>query len=277
VAINAVMAGCRPDYMPVVIAAVEAALDEPFSIHGVVATTMFVGPIVIVNGPIRKAIGMNSGVNALGQGNRANSTIGRALQLVIRNVGGGKPGGVDRATFGTPGKVGFCFAENEEDSCWEPLAVERGISPGKSAVTLFAGYGVRGVVDQTSRTPESLATSFAACLAGMRHPKSFQGHDGIIVISPEHQRVFREAGWSKARFKSELMALTTVPAEDVLIGVGGMTPGAPESARGTMLSKFREDGLHVVHAGGTAGLFSAMLEGWSPNSNSRITTKEVRN
>ena len=143
VAINAVMAGCRPDYMPVVIAAVEAVLDEAFSLHGVVATTMFVGPIVIVNGPIRKTIGMNSGVNALGQGNRANSTIGRALQLVIRNVGGGKPGGVDRATFGTPGKVGFCFAENEEDSCWEPLSVERGIAPGKSAVTLFAGYGVR--------------------------------------------------------------------------------------------------------------------------------------
>ena len=100
VAINAVMAGCRPEYMPVVIAAVEAALEEPFSLHAVVATTMFVGPIVIVNGPIRKAIGMNSGVNALGQGNRANSTIGRALQLVVRNVGGGKPGGVDRSTLG---------------------------------------------------------------------------------------------------------------------------------------------------------------------------------
>jgi hypothetical protein len=220
---------------------------------------------------------MNSGVNALGQGNRANSTIGRALQLVIRNVGGGKPGGVDRATLGTPGKVGFCFAENEEDSCWEPLSVERGIAPGTSAVTLFAGSGVRGVVDQTSRTAESLARSFAACLAGMLHPKLFQGLDGIIVISPEHQRVFREAGWPKARFKSELMALTTVPADDVLTGVGGMTPGAPASARGTMLPKFRADGLHVVHAGGTAGMFSAILEGWSPNSSSRITTREVRN
>jgi hypothetical protein len=277
VAINAVMAGCRPEYMPVVIAAVEAALEHAFSLHAVVATTMFVGPIVIVNGPIRKTLGMNSGVNALGQGNRANSTIGRALQLTIRNVGGGKPGGVDRATLGTPGKVGFCFAENEEDSCWEPLSVERGIAPGTSAVTLFAGYGVRGVVDQTSRTAESLARSFAACLAGIRHPKSFQSHDGIIVISPEHLRVFREAGWSKQRFISELMALTTVPAEDVLIGVGGMTPGAPESARGTMLPKFREGGLYVVHAGGIAGLFSGILEGWSPNSNSRITTKEVRN
>ena len=277
VAINAVMAGCRPDYMPVVIAAVEAALDPPFSLHAVIATTMFVGPIVIVNGPIRKVIGMNSGVNALGQGNRANSTIGRALQLTIRNVGGGKPGGVDRATLGTPGKVGFCFAENEEDSCWEPLSVERGIAPGKSAVTLFAGAGVRGVVDQTSRTPESLVRSFAASLKGMLHPKLFGTLEGIVVISPEHLRVFREAGWSKQRFMSELIALTTVPAEDVLIGVGGMTPGAPESARGTRLSKFREGGLFAVHAGGIAGLFSAILDGWSPGSSSRITTREVRN
>ena len=190
-----------------------------FSLHGVVATTMFVGPIVIVNGPIRKAIGMNSGVNALGQGNRANSTIGRALQLVIRNVGGGKPGGVDRATFGTPGKVGFCFAENEEDSCWEPLSVERGIAPGKSAVTLFAGYGVRGVVDQTSRTPESLARSFAACLAGMRHPKIVSGSRRASSSSrPSTCACSARRAGRRQRFKSELMALTTVPAEDVLIG-----------------------------------------------------------
>ena len=144
-------------------------------------------------------------------------------------------------------------------------------------MTLFAGYGVRGIVDQTSRTPESLARSFAACLAGARHPKIFGGIDAIVIISPEHQRVFREAGWSKKRFTSELLALTTVPAEDVLIGVGGMTPGAPESARGTTLKKLREDGFFVVHAGGIAGLFSAVLEGWSPSASSRTTTKEVRN
>ena len=276
VAANAVMAGCRPEYMPVVIAAVEAALDGPFSIHAVVATTMFVGPIVIVNGPVRKALGMNSGVNALGQGNRANSTIGRALQLVVRNVGGGKPGGVDRSTLGTPGKLGFCFAENEEDSCWEPLSVERGVAPGTSAVTLFAGAGVRGIVDQTSRTPESLARSFAACLNGTLHPKLFGGLDSIVVISPEHLRVFREAGWSKKRFIAELMALTTVPAEDIAIGVGGMTPGEPPRAPGTKVPKFRPDGLYVVHAGGIAGMFSAILDGWSPSSSSRITTKAVR-
>src|SRR2546422_5825465 len=141
------MAGCRPEYLPVVLAAVEAACTDQFNIHGLLATTMPVGPVMIVNGPIRRKIGMNSGVNALGQGNRANSTIGRALQLVIRNVGGGRPGGVDRATLGNPGKYTFCFAEDETGSPWESLAVERGVSSARGAVSLFAGEGVRGVVD----------------------------------------------------------------------------------------------------------------------------------
>ncbi|TMC14932.1 MAG: thioredoxin, partial [Chloroflexi bacterium] len=121
-------------------------------------------PIVIVNGPISREIGMNSGVNVLGQGNRANSTIGRALQLVVRNVGGGRPDGVDRATLGSPGKLGFCFAEREEDSPWEPLHVELGFRPEQSTVTLFAGQGPEPIVDQLSRTPEELIRSFAACL-----------------------------------------------------------------------------------------------------------------
>src|SRR5688572_8662880 len=150
VAINAVMAGCKPEYLPVVLACVEAACTDEFNIHGVLATTMPVGPVVIVNGPIRRAIGMNSGVNVLGQGNRANSTIGRALQLVIRNVGGGRPGEVDRAAHGNPGKYTFCFAEDEHGSPWEPLHVARGLEPTQSAVTLFAGEGPRVVVDQLS-------------------------------------------------------------------------------------------------------------------------------
>ena len=128
VAINAVMAGCKPEYLPVVLAAVEAACIDAFCLHGLVATTYFSSPVVIVNGPIVDKIGMNWGINALGQGNRANATIGRALQLVIRNVGGGKPGGVDRAALGHPGKYTFCFPEREHDSYWSSLAVERGFS-----------------------------------------------------------------------------------------------------------------------------------------------------
>ena len=194
VAVNAVMAGCRPEYLPVVLAAVEAACTDEFNIHGVLATTWSAGPVVVVNGPIARAIGMNSGVNVLGQGNRANSTIGRALQLVVRNVGGGRPGGVDRATFGQPGKLGLSLAEDEEGSPWESLAVERGVAPGSSAVTVFAGGGVRSVADQISRTPESLARSLAWAWRGVS-----VGFEALLLVSPDHGRVFREAQWSKAR------------------------------------------------------------------------------
>jgi hypothetical protein len=276
VAINAVMAGCRPEYMPVLLAAVEAVLDDAFCLHGVIATTMFIGPIVIVNGPARRALGMNAGVNALGQGNRANSTIGRALQLAIRNIGGGKPGGVDRATLGNPGKLGFCFAENEEASSWEPLSVERGCAPGKSAVTLYAGYGVQGIIDQTSRTPESLTASFAAGLRAVYHPKTYPGPDAVLVMAPDHHRVYREAGWTKARFKDEIDRLTTVDADSVLVGLDGMLPGVSPKLKGTRLKKFRPGGFNVVVAGGGAGLFSAILPGWSPGDvNSQVVTREI--
>jgi hypothetical protein len=263
--------------MPVLLAMVEAALDDAFCLHGVIATTMFIGPIAIVNGPARRALGMNSGVNALGQGNRANSALGRALQLAIKNIGGGVPGGVDRATLGNPGKLGLCFAEDEEGSCWEPLSVERGVAQGRSAVTLFAGYGVTGVVDQSSRDPESLVRTFAACIRGVHHPKSFPGPDVFLVISPEHQRTFREAGWSKDRFKQELHALTRVKGEEILAGKDGIAVGVPETARGKMIPKLRDVGLNVVHAGGEAGMFSAILAGWTAGSaNSQVVTREVR-
>jgi hypothetical protein len=278
VAINAVMAGCRPEYMPVLLAAVEGVLDDRFCLHGVIATTMFIGPIVIVNGPARKALGMNAGINALGQGNRANSSIGRALQLAIRNIGGGKPGGVDRATLGNPGKLTFCFPENEEVSAWEPLSVERGVAAGKSAVTLYAGYGVTGIIDQQARTPEQLTASFAAGLRAVYHPKSFPGPDAFLVMAPDHHRVYREAGWSKARFKAEIDRLTTVEADSVLAGADGMLPGVSPKLRGTRVAKFRPGGFNVVVAGGQAGLFSGILPGWSPglnDVNSQVVTKEV--
>src|SRR2546426_515726 len=170
VAINAVMAGCKPEYFPVVLAAVEAACNEAFNIHGVLATTMPVGPVIVVNGPIRHAIGMNSGINVFGQGSRANLTIGRALQLVVRNVGGGRPGEVDRATFGNPGKIAFCFAEDEENSPWPPLAADFGARPGTDAVVLFTGEGPRSIVDQQARDPEALARTLAANLRTLHHP-----------------------------------------------------------------------------------------------------------
>ncbi len=262
VAVNAVMAGCRPEYMPVVLGAVEAALTEEFNWHGLAATTYFAGPIVIVNGPIATAIGMNSGLNVLGQGNRANSTIGRALQLTLRNVGGAVPGGVDRATLGNPGKLGFCFAEREADSPFESLAVERGVPAGTSAVTLFAGEGPRGIVDQLSRQPESLARSLAYALLSIAHPKLVLGFDGILVLSPEHGAVFRRAGWDKARLRLELDRLLTRPGKELIRGADDCAEGLPENMADAEVPKFRPGGLFIVHAGSNAGLFSAVIGGW---------------
>jgi hypothetical protein len=277
VAINAVMAGCKPEYLPVVLTTVEAACTDEFNIHGLLATTYFSGPVVIVNGPVARAIGMNSGINALGQGNRANATIGRALQLVVRNVGGGRPGEIDRATLGNPGKYTFCFAEDEAGSPWEALHVERGLSADSSAVTLFAGDGVRGVVDQLSRSPESLARSLAACIRAVPHPKMALGFDAILVVSPEHGRVFREGGWSKSRLREELFALLQLDGDEVVRGAGGITEGLPEGLAGMTVPKLRDDGLLIVHAGGGAGLFSAIIGGWiNGPGGSQPVTREVR-
>ncbi|HUF32452.1 MAG TPA: thioredoxin family protein [Acidimicrobiales bacterium] len=263
VAVNAVMAGCLPEHLPVVLAAVEAACTPEFNMHGVLSTTWFSGPVVIVNGPIAEAIGMNSGINAMGQGNRANATIGRALQLVVRNVGGGRPGGVDRATLGQPGKYTFCFAEAEETSPWEPLSASRGVLAGVDAVTLFAGSGVQGVVDQLSRTPESLARSFAACLRTVAHPKLPIAFDAVLVVSPEHARVFADAGWSRDRLLDELHGLLQLPGAELVRGAGGIAEGVPEHLADATLPKFRPGGLLVAHAGGGAGLFSAIVAGWA--------------
>lgn len=262
VAVNAVMAGCKPEYMPVVLAAVEAALSEKFCMHGVLATTMFCGPIVIVNGPVTEAIGMNWSHNALGQGNRANAAIGRALQLLIRNVGGGKPGEIDRSALGSPGKYTFCFAEDETDSFWTPLAQERGATVGSSAVTVFAGEGVQGVVDQKARGPEALTASFAASLLAVSNIKSAMAGDAILVVCPEHVNVYREAGWDKARLHSELASRLMRDGEELIAGAHNIDEGLPAWVAGKQIPKFKPGGLMIVRAGGDAGKFSAILSGW---------------
>ncbi len=275
-AVNAVMAGCRPEYLPVVLAAVQAACTDDFNMHGLLATTWAAAPVIVVNGPVAARIGMNWAGNVLGQGNRANATIGRALQLIVRNVGGGRPGGVDRAAHGNPGKFTFCFAEDERGSPWEPLSVERGLPPVRSAVTLFGGSGVQAVADQLSRTPESLSRSLAACLRTVAHPKLMMAWDAMLVVGPEHARVFREAGWSKARLRQELDELLTVPGSEVVRGAGGVAEGMPERVAGAELPKFRPGGLLIVHAGGTAGLFSAIIGGWvGGGGGSEPVTREV--
>ncbi len=262
VAINAVMAGCKPEYLPVVLASVEAALKDRFCMHGLLCTTYFSSPVMIVNGPVASQIGMNSGVNALGQGNRANATIGRALQLLIRNVGGGVPGGIDRAAMGNPGKYTYCFAEDESDEQWSSLAMDRGFEREQSVISLFAGEGLQPIVDQQSRNPESLAKTFASSLRSVVHSKLFGLADAILVISPEHRRVLREGGWGKVDLQQALYDDLITPGSAILRGVDGIAEGMPDKFKDKLLNKFRDDGLHIVSTGGTAGMFSAIISGW---------------
>ena len=247
-AVNAVMAGCRPEYFPVVLAAIEAALDPAFALHGVLATTDFASPIVVVSGQVGRRIGMNSGVNVLGQGHRANATIGRALQLLVRNIGGGRPGGVDRSTLGHPGKYTYCFAEDESNEDWEPLRMDRGFARDVSTVTLFAGGGVHGIWDERARTPEALVAHTGEWLFRI----GFAGAPGhaLVLIAPEHYRIYREAGWDRARIKS---ALAEASAGKILI-----------------------EGLLLVRAGGPAGLLSAAIAGWGVGERgSNPITREI--
>jgi hypothetical protein len=277
VAVNAVLAGCKPEYMPVVLAAMRATLEDEFALHGVLATTMYVSPVFVVNGPVRNRIGMNARGNALGQGNRANATIGRAVNLIVRNVGGGIPQGVDRSCLGNPGKFTYCFAEDEEGSCWDSLAMDRGMSADQSTVTAFAGYGLQGVVDQKSREPESLCRTFAASLRAFHHVKLAPAGDAMLVVCPEHERTFRDAGWSKQQMVARLYELLAIPGSELVVGADGMAEGIPREFKDKIINKFRPGGLLVVRAGGGAGMFSAIIGGWmaSGPKGSIPITKEV--
>lgn len=263
IAINAVMAGCKPEYLPWVIAALEAACTDEFNMHGVLATTMPVGPVIVCHGPGTRRIGMNSGINVFGQGNRANSTIGRAVQLTIRNVGGGRPGEVDRATHGNPGKLSFCFAEDEEHSPFGTLGVERGLAPDADGVTVFAGEGPRVMVDQLARTPEQLLASLAACMRSAIHPKLVIAFDAILTISPDHGRIFAEAGWTRAQILDDLHSRLQLSGADIIRGAHDMAEGVSESLADATLPKFRPGGILLTYAGGGAGLFSSVIAGWA--------------
>ncbi len=276
IAVNAVMAGCKPEYLPVVIAAVEAICTDEFNIHGLLATTMSVGPVFVVNGPIRKQLGMNSGINVFGQGNRANLTIGRAVQLIVRNVGGGRPGGVDRATQGSPAKIGLAFPEDEEGTPWISLAEERGMEPGVNAITALCLEGPRLIVDQLSRTPESLTNNIAECLMTTHSKRMVYGIDALLVLSPEHMSRYVDAGWDRAQFRAELEERLMVNTDDIIRGTGGIDEGLPADFAGMQLPKFRPGGLHIAHAGGPAGLFSSVFAGWvSGEKGSVPVTKEI--
>jgi hypothetical protein len=268
VAINAVMAGCPNEALPIVLAAVEAACTEEFAWHGLIATTYPAGPTVVVSGPLAAEVGMNAGGNALGQGNRANLTIGRALQLVGRNLGGGRPQVEDRAAHGQMGKLGSCFAERLDDTApWTGLAQDRGVPDGETGVTLISTEAPRVIVDQLAREPDGLCASLALALESVAHPKQRLAFDALLVVGPEHGRIFREAGWDRARVREKLFELTTSPAGELTRGAGGSPEGIdPQFVADPDMpvAKFAApDRILLAYAGGDAGLFSMVFGSWA--------------
>jgi len=211
VAVNAVLAGAGPEHLPVILAAVEAVAQPAFNLQAVQTTTHPCSPLIIVNGPMAGRLGINAAGNALGQGHRANAVIGRALRLVLQNVGGARPGREDRATQGHPGKYSYCIAEHEAASPWEPLSVERGFPRETSTVTVCASEGPHNINDHGSATPEGILTTVAGTAATVGSNNIYLGGEPLVVLGPEHAATVAGGGWSKADFKRALWERARVP------------------------------------------------------------------
>src|SRR6516162_4230580 len=274
VAACAVLAGCRPAYFPVVVAAARAALDPAFNLHGQAVTTQPAGQLVVVNGPVREAIGLNSGMGALGPGFRSNLTIGRAVRLLVTLTGGAVPGAMDRATLGHMGKLGFCIAEDEEGSPWEPLHVERGFEPGQSVVTVIGSDAPLSISDHRSRTPEDLAYVLAWAAANSWSTNWWPLADpSVFVICPEHAEMFRGAGWTKHRLRQFMFEAVRKPARQ--LRRGETTPAVHAAAPDTLVPKWASpEAIVLLVAGGEAGRYSAVL-GPCTGMGSRIVSREV--
>ena len=240
VAINAVMAGCKPAYFPLILTAVEAMTNEQFNLHGVQVTTSHVGPMLIVNGPIRKQLEINDGFNLFGQGRRANATIGRALRLVCTNIGGALPGELDRAAFGHAGKYTCCIAEKEEVSPWDAMHVDRGFQADDSTVTVFAAAGPQTVNDHGSNTAEGILNIISQNIAA---PGNSSG-ETLLVIGVEHAKTISEDGFSKADVRRYIADTT---------------------------QRYSEADLLLMVAGGPAGRWSIVVPGWGSPSSRAIT------
>jgi hypothetical protein len=274
VAANAVMAGCKPEYMPVVVAAVEAIADPAWSYHGPGTSTGGAAVLMIVNGPIVRELDINSGDNLFGPGWRSNLTIGRAARLVMRNVCGSMPGLLDRGTLGHPGRLSFVIAENEVDSPWTPLHVERGFRREQSVVTIVAAEGPRQFYNQLSSTAEGVLTTLAD---DMRISGTVMGQSTYtVVLAGEHMQTIARNGWDKKRIRQFLFD-NTKNSHAHLKRTGRMSgevkPGDETAMRPLVETP---DDILVVAAGGRAGAFSAYIPGWGSRRSSQTVSKEIK-
>jgi hypothetical protein len=257
IAINAVLAGCRPEYLPAVIAGVEAICDPAFALVGVSGTTDAVAPLLIVNGPARAALGVNCAAGVFGPGHRANATIGRAVRLVWANVGGAAA--TSMSTFAQAGRYSYCIGEYEEESPWEALHVEHGFAASDSTVAALAAEAPQVVVDARGRTARDiLGTVARSGEAIASHTQGALG-DTVLVIAPEHARTIGGDGWTKAQVREFVWEHARAEVD------------------GARVPKFREPAnIKIVVAGGTAGRFSAWIPGWPfPNAPAGLVLKRI--
>ena len=277
-AVNAVMAGCHPSYMPVLVAAVRAVLAPEFSLHAIQATTHPVAPLIIVNGPIVGEIGLNAEYGCFAPGNRANATIGRAMRLALLNVGGASPGVLDRATQGSPAKYAFCIAENEAASPWEPLHVERGFAPDESAVTLVGCEGPHNVNDHVSHTAEGILATAADTMSIMGSNNFYLRGEPVLALGPEHAATIAGDGLTKADVKERIFELARKPVRRLRRGgMWGMQTWGEEIAEHEDDDDFEiplldePDDLLLIVTGG-AGKHSCYMPTFGPT---RSVTRRI--
>jgi hypothetical protein len=275
-AVNAVMAGCYPEHFPVVVAAIEALLDDRFNLHGVQCTTHVVAPLIVVNGPVAKAISMNSGHNCFGQGWVANAVIGRAVRLALVNLGGAYPGRIDKATFGHPGKYTYCIAENESDSPWDPLHVDAGLRGEDSAVTVFAAEAPHNV-NNHNHDPYRLLDGIAGTMRTLGANNYYVMGEYFVVLGVDHARIIKDAGWQKHNvqrylFESARQSVGTL-RHGGMYGTNierNLWPRWVDRANPDALvppAREAED-IKIVVAGG-AGPHSLVIPGWGTRSVTR--------
>ena len=255
VAVNAVLVGCRPEHLPVVLAAVAAAAQEPFNLYAVQTTTHPCAVLALVHGPVAARLGVNAGYGAFGPGSRANATIGRAVRLVLMNVGGARPGVLDRATQGTPAKYTYCVAENEADSPWEPLRVGLGFGLDDSVVTVVAGEAPHNVNDHGSATADGLLTQLASTMAVPGSNNAYMKGDSYLFLGPEHARQLAAEGLRREDVQRELFARSRIPRERFGPGQlahieGGLGPAERELAREAMAVGRGPEDIRVLVVGG---------------------------
>jgi len=272
VAVNAVMAGCRSAHLPVVAAAVEAMCEPAYLLHGISTSTGGSAPVAIVNGPIQAALGLNAIDNALGGGG-PNAVIGRALRLVLINLLGCVPGVLDHSTLGHPGKVSFCVAEDEEGSPWVPLAQERGVPEGVSAVTVLACAPPRQVMNEWTTVPEEICETFAAEIRANMCGYSIWPGNYVLVIPKQLRDLLAAAGWQKADVRNHVWRRARVKRSDWRgWGKGALVDGGDPDQEFAALEC--PDDLLVVAAGGSAGGFAAVIPPWLGNR-ARAVTKGI--